>query len=407
MSDDFPDTTTLRPQELEAVYAINRAVAKAEDIDTALDEIIQIVRPVFIFDNVILYLKKDRGLEPAYARVIGRGRSAEADLAWGENIASDVFRDDDKQVLMEKLENWENNRLNYRLLLGLPLTSEKGKIGALVFGRFGGPVYSPDQLNLAEFIAAHITQLVIKQQLVEQIANLEAERRLQQLQDNFIATISHELCTPLGFIKGYATTLLREDANWDAATRREFLTIIDEESDRLRELIDNLLDSSRLQAGTLQMRFQTVHLDEMLKEFVIRILSRFQNLRVYLNPCEKAIVRADPSRIVQVFDNLVENAVKYAPESPIFISLVVADGSAQILFKDQGPGIAAEHLEHLFKRFYRVPDANREVHGTGLGLYICREIIRAHKGEIHAKSDLGKGVEFHITLPLEGVTHEE
>jgi signal transduction histidine kinase len=354
---------------------------------------------------MILYLKKWEGnLEPAYARVIGRGRSAEADLAWGENIANDVFRDDDKQVLMEKLEDWENNRLNYRLLLGLPLNSEKGKIGALVFGRFGGPVYSPDQLNVAEFIAAHIAQLVIKQQLVERIANLEAERRLQQLQDNFIATISHELCTPLGFIKGYATTLLREDTHWDEATRREFLTIIDEESDRLRELIDNLLDSSRLQAGTLQMRFQSVHIDELLKELIVRILSRYQNLDIRLDPCDKAIVRADPSRIVQVFDNLVDNSVKYAPGSAILISLE-SDGSyCWIKVKDDGPGISAEHMQHLFKRFYRVPDPNREIHGTGLGLYICREIIRSHGGEIEAFSEVGKGTEFQISIPLQSAS---
>lgn len=402
MSEEVLNHTSLRPQELEAVYAISRSVAQAEDIDTALDEIIQLVRPVFIFDNMILYLAKDElGLEPAYARVIGRGRSAEADLAWGENIANTVFRDDDKQVMMEKLENWENNRLNYRLLLGLPLNSDKGKIGALVFGRFGGPVYSPDQLNLAEFIAVHIAQLLIKRQLVERIANLEAERRLQQLQDNFVATISHELCTPLGFIKGYATTLLREDTQWDEATRREFLNIIDEESDRLRELIDNLLDSSRLQAGTLRMRFQKVHLHELVKEVVIRSTTRYQGLSITLDPCDKALVRADPSRIVQVFDNLMENAVKYAPTSPINISLLVADSLCYIKVKDSGPGIAQEYLGQLFNRFYRVPDSNKEIHGTGLGLYICREIILAHGGEITVQSEVGIGTEFQISLPLE------
>jgi len=404
MSEEVLSHSSLQPQELEAVYAISKAVAQAEDIDTALDEIIKLVRPVFIFDNIALYLKREGDwVEPAYARVIGRGRSAEAELAWGGNIANDVFRYDDKQVVMEKLEDWESNRLNYRLLLGLPLNSENGKIGALIFGRFGGPIYSPEQLNLAEFIAAHIVQLLIKQQLVDRIANLEAERRLQQLQDNFIATISHELCTPLGFIKGYATTLLREDASWDEETRREFLTIIDEESDRLRELIDNILDSSRLQAGTLRMSTHKVRLNELLNEVVLRAASRYQGLTILLEPCDKVITQVDPLRIVQVFDNLVGNAVKYAPGSPVHVSLTTTDQQCHIQVKDFGPGISKEHLVHLFERFYRVPDGGKDIHGTGLGLYICQEIILAHGGKIEVESELGKGTIFHIFIPLDHI----
>jgi signal transduction histidine kinase len=404
MSEEVLSHSSLQPQELEAVYAISKAVAEAEDIDIALDEIIKLARPVFIFDNMVMYLKGEGDfLEPAYARVVGRGRSAEAELAWGGNIANDVYKSDDKKVMMEKLEDWESNRLNDRLLLGLPLNSENGKIGALVFGRFGGPIYSPDQLNLAEFIAAHIAQLLIRQRLVERVANLEAERRLQQLQDSFIANISHELCTPLGFIKGYATTLLREDAKWDDESRREFLTIIDEESDRLRELIDNILDSSRLQVGTLRMSMQQVHLHELVNEAVLRAASRYPGLTINLEPCEKLTARVDPLRLTQVFDNLIGNAVKYAPGSPVQVSLTVNDQKCHIQVIDSGPGISPEHQQHLFERFYRVPDSNNEIHGTGLGLYICREIILAHGGKIEVESELGKGTKFHILFPLNNI----
>ena len=401
ISDEASAAGTLRPQELEAVYAISSAVAQSVDIDNALDEIITLARPVFIFDNMVLYLKKEGDfLEPMYARVIGRGRTAEAELAWGGTIANDVFATGDTQVQLEKLEDWENNRLSYRLLLGLPLRSAEGKLGALVFGRFGGPAYSPDQVNLAGFIAAHVSQLLVRQKLVERIANLEAGRRLQQLQDNFVATISHELCTPLGFIKGYATTLLREDTNWDESTRKEFLTIIDEETDRLRELIDNMLDSSRLQAGTLRMRFQLLALNELIGEACARAASRFRDVKMQYGPSEKVIVQVDPLRFVQVFDNLVSNAIKYAPGSQIFISLVSDELESQITIRDQGPGISEEHLSRLFERFYRVPDPNSNVHGTGLGLYICQEIIAAHKGRITVESKLGEGTAFHIFLPV-------
>jgi signal transduction histidine kinase len=399
--EDASAPSSLRPQELEAVYAISSAVAQSVDFDNALDEIIKLARPVFIFDNMVLYtLSEGKELEPRYARVIGRGRSAEGEIAWGGFIGNQVFQTGEVQEQLEKLDDWENNRLNYRLLLGLPLRSADGMIGTVVFGRFGGPAYTPDQVNLAGFIAAHTSQLLVRQHLVERIANLEAVRRLQQMQENFIATISHEICTPLGFIKGYATTLLREDIDWDETTRKEFLTIIDEESDRLRELIDNMLDSSRLQTGTLQMRFQQIHLNELLAEVCARVTSRYRGLELHCEPCERVIIQVDPLRIVQVLDNLINNAVKYAPGSAILVSLQAADQRCEITIRDQGPGISAEHLEHLFERFYRVPDSINKAHGTGLGLYICREIIVAHGGEITVESKLGEGTEFHIYLPI-------
>jgi signal transduction histidine kinase len=399
--EDASAPSSLRPQELEAVYAISSAVAQSIDFDNALDEIIKLARPVFIFDNMVLYtLSEGKELEPRYARVIGRGRSAEGEIAWGGFIASQVFQTGEVQEQLEKLDDWENNRLNYRLLLGLPLRSADGMIGTVVFGRFGGPAYTPDQVNLAGFIAAHTSQLLVRQHLVERIANLEAVRRLQQMQENFIATISHEICTPLGFIKGYATTLLREDTDWDEATRKEFLTIIDEETDRLRELIDNMLDSSRLQTGTLQMRFQQIHLNELLAEVCARVSSRYRGLVLHCDPCERVIIQVDPLRVVQVLDNLINNAVKYAPDSPIFVSLQSTDRKCEITIRDRGPGISPEHLEHLFERFYRVPESINKAHGTGLGLYICREIVVAHGGEITVESELGEGTAFHIYLPI-------
>ncbi len=394
--------SSLRPRELEAVYAISSAVAQASDVDIALDEIIRLTRPVFIFDNVAVYLSNDdHQLEPRYARVIGRGRSSGADLEWGETIAYAVMRVSQTLTSQEKLNDWETNRLSYRLLLGLPLRTSDSMMGALVFGRFGGPAFSADHIHLSEFIAIHIAQLLIRRQLVERIADLEAVRRLQQLQEKFIATVSHELCTPLGFIKGYATTLLRQDTKWDQDTQREFLTIIDEEADRLRELIDNLLDSSRLQAGTLLIRFQDTNINGLLQDIMQRGLSRYPGLAIKLEPVADTMIQCDPARLAQVFDNLMSNAVKYAPGSQISLSCRITEDLCHILFGDQGPGISAVHLEHLFDRFFRVPETSTSVHGTGLGLYISREIIRNHGGELWAESQVGRGATFHITLPLQ------
>jgi signal transduction histidine kinase len=400
---DLPTQVVLRRQELEAVYAISQAVARATDTDSALDEIVQLARPVFIFDNIVLYeWKNEESLEPTYASAIGRGRSREADLAWGEPIAVEAYQNGRTVMQVEKVGEVISDRTNIRHMLGMPMVLGDDRVGALVFIRFGGPEYIPDHIHLAEFISAHVAQLLGRQQLVDRIASLEAQRRLEGLQDDFISMISHELITPLGFIKGYATTLLREDTTWDDDTRREFLSIIDEESDRLKELIGNLMDSSRLQADNLPMIYQTARLDNLLRDVALRVKSMYEDLDVSLEIEAPGLqIQADPTRLAQVFENIIINAIKYAPGSPVTIRLTIDEDRACTRLSDKGPGISAEHLDKIFQRFYRVPQHSGAARGSGLGLYICSKIIQAHGGEIKAESVLGEGTSFLICLPIE------
>ena len=400
ISDDMGESFVLRPEDLRAVYAISLAIARSENIDTAMDLIVLHTRHVLIFDNLVLYIPKDHnGLDASFARVVGRGKCAEGEIEWGETIASQAYTSKQTSLLQEKIEGWENNRLFWRDFLGLPLKAGEEVLGVLVFGRFGGPPYTPDQIRLAEFIAAQTAQLVENHHLVNRVAKLEAERWLRRMQDDFVTTISHELRTPIGFIKGYATTLLREDTKWDDSSRREFLTIIDEEADRLHELIEDLLDSSRLKAGTMFMQLRPLRLDTILREIVVRSTTRYSTLAVQLHADHGVVVMADPTRITQVFDNLLSNAVKYAPGSPVVITLMNSKETCNITVEDQGPGIAPHHLAHLFERFYRVPETSITTHGTGLGLFICQEIIHGHGGEISVNSEVSKGTTFNITLP--------
>jgi signal transduction histidine kinase len=405
MAIDLQKIDALGVEELRAVYGISRIVLQTADSITALQEIIRLSRPVFIFDNIVIYQIRDgQTLEPTYARSVGRGRSAEADMAWGEAVAHEVMDTQQKVIRSEeigkKLDDRMLDRLRLRDYLGLPLEINDQQIGALVFIRFGGPPYLPEQIDLATFIAEHVTQLLERQHLIEQIVRLEAEHRFDRLQEDFVATVSHDLRSPLGFIKGYATSLLREDAKWDPGTRREFLTIIDEEADRLAALIDNLLDSSRLQSGTLKMDFQPIRLEALLVDAAQRAEVRKYNIKLHLDfsPTQNR-VWGDPIRLMQVFDNLLTNANKYAPGSDVTIGLVWESDFAHILVSDTGPGIQPEHLNHIFKRFYRVSKDSGPERGTGLGLYICQEIIHAHQGEIVAQSELGMGTSIHIRLP--------
>jgi len=402
MSDITKQTGSLQPKELEVVYAISRSVAVAINLESALDEIVQLVRTVFIFDNIVLYTSNQESqLEPAYARAIGRGRLREADLAWGEGSAQKAFQLQKAIPVIEEIGSSDNDRTNLRYKLALPVTYGEQNMGVLVFIRFGGPNYLPGQILLAEFIALHVAQLIQHQQLVERIASLEAKRRLDSLQNDFIATISHELLTPLGFIKGYATTLLREDTTWDDQTRKEFLSIIEDEADRLKELIDKLMDSSQLQTGTLPMRFEPQRLEALLKDVILRSTSRHPDLKINLDVGQAGLlIYADPTRIAQVFENIFNNAIKYAPSSPLDISVAQYKGHARIAIRDYGPGIPKDQLEKIFQRFYRLPQHAISGGGAGLGLFICRQIIQAHKGEIEAESVEELGTTFHIFLPL-------
>lgn len=394
-------TGSLQPDELEAVYAISRVVANHFEIDAALAEIVRLSRPVFIFDNAVLYLQNPDAdeLEPAFARAIGRGKSSEAEISWGQKAAQEAFSTGN--IFLSEAEIKGNtSRLEQAFYLGIPLSVGGHIIGALVFIRFGGPSYTKEQINLAEFIAAHVSQVLEHRRLVSQVARLEAEKQLAQLQSDFLATVSHELKTPLGFIKGYSSTLLRDKTDWSEEERKEFLEVIDDESNRMSELVDNLLDSSRLQSGSLPMIFSEFNLTTMLEEVRDRIEIQHPEIQIRLVDLPDEInLDADAKRIAQVLNNIIGNAIKYAPGSPVDIQVVEKSGEIEIEIRDEGAGISDEHVESIFERFYRVPDKQRSVRGSGLGLYISKQIIEAHNGEIKVQSKVGKGTSFTICFP--------
>ncbi len=389
--------------ELNAVYAIARIVAETYDTEAGLDAVFRLARNILIFDVVSLYLHNEETgeLEPSFAMALGRGRSKEADLAWGEPAAAEAYRSGQSILRQEDAGPSVLGRERRRDYLGLPMMVHGRCVGGLVFGRFGGPSYPPEQIRLAEFVAWHVGQLLENRRMAHRIATLEAQRELARMQDEFISTISHELRTPLGFIKGYVTTLMRNDAQWDPETRMEFLKIVDEESDRLRELIDNLLDSSRLETGSLGMTKEPIHIGTLIRDTVSRTKSAYPEMEMEIELDEELpLLRVDPTRLAQVLDNLLSNAHKYAAGEPVTIRSYRNSEAVNIEVEDSGPGIDPDHIPHLFERFYRVPNQNTNVRGTGLGLYICRKIIEAHDGEIRVESRPGSGTAFHITLPL-------
>ena len=383
------------------IFELSNLIVHAENVSEVFPTLVDLTRKLLVFDNIVVYLEDNGELRPTFAKSIGRGRSKEADIAWGESLIERIFEEDRLIIHQDVIKGPEDDRLKIPFYIGCPLRHGKNSVGVLIMIRFGGPEFTDHDQKTFLFVADHIAQLLERDVLVSTIEKIEGSQRMWKMQENFVATVSHDLRTPLGFIKGYTTTLLREDTNWDVPTYREFLGIIDDEADRLQELIDNLLDSSRLQSGTLQMNLQIVRLDVVLRDMIQRSQLRDMDLNIKLEiENQGVLIKADPMRLGQVFDNLLNNAAKYAPGSTVIVKLSAEDGTAKLRVSDNGPGIEKEHLEKIFQRFYRVPETKMSVRGSGLGLFICRQIIVAHSGTVTAESDLGKGTIFHITLPI-------
>jgi two-component system sensor histidine kinase KdpD len=388
-------------QTVSYLHELTQIVAREGNSRNTIEGFLAVLRKQFVFDNVAIYLQDETSgtLEVAYARAIGRAKSAEADAAWGETFAGQVLRKGGLLLQDPMPDAATDDRLQQAYLLGFPLRSEGMVSGAVVFVRFGGPVYEDEHVAIAGFAAELISVLFERVTWREMHEELHDLKRQMQLQEDFVSTISHELRTPLGFIKGYSTSLLRQDTNWDEETQREFLTIIDEEADRLALLIENVLESARLQSKTLPLRFQPLRLDSVLRDVITRIRSRHKDLDVSMELGSAPSIQGDGVRLAQVFDNLFTNAIKYAPGAPIIVLLNQMGERVLITFKDHGPGIPVESLPLIFERFYRVR-TDRSVTGTGLGLYICKQIIDAHRGKIWAESAPGQGTTFFIELPI-------
>ena len=382
-------------------YRFWKNAVREKDWKDALDFSITSLREALVFDNLAIYITEKNGKtsEIVYARAVGREKKAEADANWGEEIADLAIEKEEIVLQMPKASDASKKRIRNIYLIGLPLKASGKILGAMSLIRFGGPEYTQEHIELASFAAVITSYIFEKRALQRSIAELEVVQRQMRLQDDFVATISHELRTPLGFIKGYSTTLLREDTEWDEASRREFLTIIDEETDHLTELIGNILESARLESETLEMSFQPLRLDVLIRDVITRVRSRYAKLEIVFNgECEK-IIQGDSTLLAQIFENLFSNAVKYAPNAKLTLTINDIDSTLiQVTFADDGAGISKEHLPFIFDRFYRVPNSPGQA-GTGLGLFICKRIIEAHRGKIWAESESKKGTCFIIQLP--------
>jgi PAS domain S-box-containing protein len=246
--------------------------------------------------------------------------------------------------------------------------------------------------------------------IIANVRDLTRYREEEELQKTFISVISHELKTPVSIIKGYAGTLGRTDTKWPSSVQQEYGAVIEEEADRLNELIDNLLDASRLQSGSFKLEMTD---DISLPQMALEAVRRFEN-QTDIHHFEVdfdddfPILFGDEKRITQVFNNLVSNAIKYSPEGgTIHISGRMNNDYATVSIRDEGIGIPTYEQHRIFEKFSRLDNAmSRKTEGTGLGLYLTKAIINAHGGSIWFTSndpqedDQSRGTTFTFSLPL-------
>jgi len=242
-------------------------------------------------------------------------------------------------------------------------------------------------------------------------------RGVEQMKTAFISTVSHELRTPLTSIKGFISTLLTdEEGYYDEATRREFYGIIDSECDRLRRLIEDLLDISRIEQGSaMQMNWQPVDVVALTEKVLAAQRAYAKDHSLVMDfPADFPAVEADPDKMDQILTNLVNNAIKYSPQGGTVrvVGRVLGDPGATALsvalrVSDEGMGISREHLHKIFEKFYRVDNRdNREIGGTGIGLALVKALVEdGHKGKVTVDSEPGHGTTFTVVLPVRQVPH--
>ena len=251
-----------------------------------------------------------------------------------------------------------------------------------------------------------ISGVAFEDGIVYAFRNLTEERALDELKGEFVATVSHELRTPLAAIYGSAQTLLRDDIEIAEDKRQRLLQVIAQESERLSRVAADILLANRIDSGRLQLETSPLDVARLVAEVVEEMRSCFadrEDVTLELVTAEPgSFVAGDQDKLRQVLINLVDNAVKYSPEGGAVEMRIEATGTTlRVSVSDEGLGIPHGEQQRIFGKFYRVdPQLSRGVGGTGLGLYICRELIRRMDGRLTVSSREGDGSTFVVELPL-------
>ncbi len=286
-------------------------------------------------------------------------------------------------------------------VLVAPITAGDRRIGVLEAFAANQPVFSTDDLALAQLLADQAAVVLESRALIDEAARVRAQKEATRLKDDFVSAAAHDLKTPLTTLLGQAQILeLRFARDPGLAQHQPAIGRIAREARRLSALVEDLLDASRIEEGKLEVRREPIDVAAVVSAVAAR--SRPEKERIVVDARERLTGSFDRRRIEQLVDNLVENAIKYSDdESPVEVNAWRSENDIRISVRDHGIGIPASDVPHVFERFHRAANVDaRRYAGIGLGLYICRGIAHEHGGRIWVESTVGEGSTFHVALPV-------
>jgi len=361
-----------RRLEMERLYALSRAILLTDPKQAAARQIVQQIAQIFDCLAVALY---DRNTGEVH-RAGPEDRPAIEDRLRQVALEGTVFADESAGTTVTAIR-----------LGGQP-------IGSLAIR--GASLPDAALQALANLVAIGLE----KERAQEAATRAEAARQSEELKSTLLDAIAHEFKTPLTSIKVAASALLSTPSA-RPEEQRELLTVVDEEADRLDQLVTEAIQMARIEAGKIRLN-KGLHPVENLVSRVLeqmRPLTEGRTVEVRI-PRDLPVLEVDPELMQLAIRHLVDNALKYSPpDSPVTISALTGASRLILSVSDKGPGIPDWDHARIFERFYRGPHARSGVTGTGMGLTIAREIVRAHGGDIWVKSSLGQGAEFFIAVP--------
>lgn len=364
---------TRRRKEVERLYSLSQDLLATENVMEMLNSIPRLVRDAFGLKAAAMYLPKRKEI---YRTGIDHPELSEEQL---ESVSGrgELTVDEEKQLCF------------------VPL-----RVGVKPVGSLGleGAVLSRETL---EAVGSLVAISIERAGAVETLTRTEASRESEKLRTALLDSVTHEFRTPLTAIKLSVTTLLTTP-NMEPDGKKELLTVINEETDRLNHLVGEAAEMAQLDAQQVELRRESHEVRAVIEAGLERskqaLSGREVNVRV---PDNLPPVSVDLERIAEVLAQLLENAAKYSPAgTPITISAEVAGKMVTISVADRGPGIDDLELSLIFEKFYRGKDQRYRVQGTGMGLAIAKAIVEAHGGTIGLTSQLGSGSVFHFTVPV-------
>ncbi|MFL6214373.1 MAG: ATP-binding protein [Blastocatellia bacterium] len=374
-----------RRVEVWKLYQLSRAIIATPDSETAVSSVAHQVVEVFGFDYCAVFLPE----AGQWKRVAIAGDDS---TPIAQSTIERVFRfgDPSRVAAMPGLAY-------------TPLKVGVKTIGVMISS-------SPEiERGTIEAIAGLVALALERARFLKEVSRTEALRQSDEFKSAVLASVSHDLRTPLTAIRTAVDSLLDESISWSPEALHEFHLIIGEEVNRLTRLVQNLLEMARIEAGELRISKQWDSLSEIINNVLARTASALRNRRVRVEPAEHHLaVKLDSRLIAEALANLVENAAKYSSAgSEITISGDVQDGELVVSVKDEGMGIGPDEINHVFDKFYRGTHlAGKTTSGTGMGLAITRGIIEAHGGRIWVDSRFGQGTIFFFAIPVESKTLE-